>query len=165
MAKQLDISRDSSGQLIIRKSRTQALVSLVFSIGVLFLWYYILAKSGPPNLDHPFMLLFWAAPLMITPQLYRLIKIVGEGEVFTFDPSAHVVRKDNRDLARYDEIRQVQVRVVQNSGNSHGPSYRLSLIKQDDSRILIDSFGGENAALDTAGTIADHLGLSVVKKT
>lgn len=126
------VSRTATGTLIISQGRAQAVVRLVIWASVVVVFYLVVlgdaALSGerlqgdraPPW--HLWALLLF--PLFLVPYLFSLIRALRCADELIFDGREKIICRRGRTLARFSDIRGLELRAV------HGTceEYQLSTV-------------------------------------
>ncbi len=114
----MKIHRPNPQILIVTKSRLANVGYLTLFILGFGIWYTILlGRESYPGL------FFLLAPVVALPKLYKILKIVAVGEQFSFDGMKRAICKNNKLLARFDEVSALQVRTI---SDGETEEYRLT---------------------------------------
>ena len=171
MFKSLLIENPNNYSLIIRPSRWSSLFILLFYLIFFGFWYgSILGKMSSPQevvekiriifQEDQFMILFLLAPLIGLPRLLDNLQIFFGRKTFYFDSLKRTITKNNKILAEFREVEEIQIRRF--SRSKEGDEYSLSIaLKQKKKIKIIQSSDFENLC-EAADEISSFIGVSIV---
>jgi hypothetical protein len=108
----------------------------------------------------PFLWLFVLAPVFSVLQIFNSLRIAVVGEEFTFNGVTRTILKNQKQLARYNEIAYLQIRTIRGKSTDH----RLTAVLQTGDKIEIHTSSNAYDIIALADDIADLLGVKVVQK-
>jgi hypothetical protein len=121
-------------------------------------WYYGLLRSGA--IDNPIIWLFLLFPIAFLPILYKSLKIVVMGEQLSFDGVMRTILKNQKLLARFDEVEHLQIRTISGEGEEH----RLTAVLGSGKKIGIHTSGDSDEIIALADDVADIVKVKVIRK-
>jgi hypothetical protein len=167
------VSRPNSQVLVVTKRRQSHIGFLALCFVFYAFWYYILLDLGkiPDGVhpfDHvldrlsaqPFLWLFVLAPVLSVLQIFNSLRIAVVGEEFTFNGLTRTVLKNQKQLARFNEIAYLQIRTIRGESTEH----RLTAVLQTSDKFEIHTSSKASDILELADDVADILGVRVVRK-
>ena len=142
----MKIYRPSPQILIVTQSRLSKIGLLSFIFIFFGFWYYnILGLVSIPENSQLFnyildrlsantsLWLFVLAPLLSLPNIYKTIKVVAVGNQLTFDGIMNVISKNQKPLAKFDEVEHLQIRTISGKRDEH----RLAAVLRSGKKIEI----------------------------
>jgi hypothetical protein len=165
------ISRPSPRVLVVADRPLPALLGLLVWIALVAIYYCTLFAVGPMqemvpivsleqlanrSLDSWLLLLF---PVIIVPYLVSTVRVLANRRRFVFDGVSRVVERDEKKIATFAEVRQLELRAV----NGRCEELTISAVLNDGAELGIHSGGAADSIVALAGDIADVLDVEVVR--
>lgn len=133
--------------------------SLLVLLGFLALWYLFFLSSTPGNDLASWT--FGIAPLLAIPAFLHLDRAYRRGHVIEIDAVAQSVKENGTEVAEIGRIQSIFLRKIHSKA---GNAYRLSLVLDDESRIVVAHTTDQPRIEKVAEDIVTLLGLEVVRK-
>ncbi len=92
--------------------------------------------------------------------MYKSLKIVAVGEQLYFDGVMRTILKNQKPLAKFDEVGHLQVRTISGEGEEH----RLTAVLGSGKKIGIHTSGDSDEIITLADDVADIMKVEVVRK-
>ncbi len=165
----MKISRPSPRVLVVADRRLPALLGLLVWIALVAIYYCTLFAVGPMekmapivsleqlafyHLDSWLLLLF---PVIIVPYLVSTVRVLANRGRFVFDGVLHVVEKDEKKIATFAEVRQLELRAV----NGRCEELTICAVLNDGAEFGIHTSGAVDSIVALARDIADALDVEV----
>ena len=106
------------------------------------------------------LIVFVITTLIAGWDLIRRVRTARHGDVFEFDRSANRATRNGEPIGRMDEVSAIVLRLTGGSGDNQ-PFYKLYLQLIDDRKIHVVDLALDENVTDTAGDIAEFLGVAV----
>jgi hypothetical protein len=101
-------------------------------------------------------------PLFTLPHIIEGIKIVIHGEKHEIDADKKEIRKNNKKIAHFSDIRAIQIRRIP---DSDGPDeFRISLILENGTKIRIKQSSNHERISELVDDMADILKVEIISK-
>ena len=150
--------------LKVSKSKISNLLSALFAVAFLTVWYYGLLNPffGQNDMiiqmvndikQNPVILIFYLAPFALIKQVIKNIKVVLNGSEMFFNKESSQVSDGSKKITNFINVAFVQLRTIHLDSND----YRLSLVLRDSSKIFVETFHRESEAVQVAEIIADFV--------
>ena len=109
---------------------------------------------------NPTLWLFVLAPLSSLPILYKTIKVVAVGMQFTFDGIMNEILKNQKPMAKFNEVEHLQIRTISGKTDEH----RLTAVLKSGKKIEIHTYSGLDDIIALADDVADIVKVKVIRK-
>jgi hypothetical protein len=169
----MKIYRPSPQILIVTQSRLSKIgLLLLYFIFFGFWYYHTLGLGSIPEFAQSFnyildrlfaeppLWLFVLAPLFGLPTIYKTIKVVAVGEQLSFDGIINGILKNQKPLARFNEVEHLQIRTI----SGEGEEYRLTAVLKSGKKIEIHTSGDSSDINALADDVADIVKVKVIRK-
>lgn len=154
-----ELYRNSSGLLVLKKSRIREAGILIFTFLCLCIWYGLFLNARLERYS-PLFLIFYVVPLVGTKKYIRTFRAVVYGECYEFDENTASVKLNHTVLVRFDDLRGIK---LSKQTSTEGPdSYRLVLVSKSGKNFELDHSVDEKRLADWASTIAGTTGVPVM---
>src|SRR5262249_52768969 len=108
----------------------------------------------------PFLWLFVLGPLLFLGDMFERLWTAVVGEEFTFNGMTRTVLKNQKQLARFDEIAYLQIRTIRGADDEE---HILTAVLQTGNKIEIDASRNASDIIALADDVADILGAKVIR--
>ncbi len=168
----MKVDRSDPNQLSISMSRLASIPHLLFTLLFLTAWYGFMAYSTMSlfKSDSVSILvwivfpLFYLAPLLLLNRhIIKPFKRIFLGEAYVLDRREGTIKLNNEFLIAFNDIANIQVRTIRYDSDTDD-AYRLSLVKEDGSRIEIDESSDRRHIMNLAEDLADYLNVGIYQK-
>ncbi len=165
----LKIKKRNSNTLLLERSKRSELIGFLLNALVIGSIFYSVFGQDLSKLDfinsteakikeQPLLLIVLTLPLALVKRSRDVIKVFVKGDCYSFNLDSKSIRHNGNELVRFDEIKEVQIRVFKSDDFD---SYNLSLITFNDKSILLEEHNDLSVTKELASNIADFIGVSV----
>lgn len=152
----------SSTQLIIIRSRNRQILNSVVYIGVIAIWYMALFIQNPKK-ENLLIYLFYIAPLLMLPVVFRSIKNSVRPDIFKFDKHLGELLINDIRQAKLSDITKVIVDYP-NKQDIEECTLELEVSGQSNLKIDRSDAGFNNEVIRTAESIAEFLDVKAIDR-
>lgn len=152
----------SPTELIIVLGRNRHILNSLIYIAVIVVWYLVLFNQNPRT-DNSLIYLFYLAPLLILPTVFKSLKNSFKPDIFKFDKSLGDFTVNDLRCANLSGITKV---IVDYPNKLDIEECTLELVIEGQSNVKIDKSDASSNAevIRTAKRIADFLNIAVADR-